>query len=726
MKEGEPAGSPWPGRAAESAAVGAVFLVAALALTWPLAVHLTSHVPSDGGDAPYFLWNLWWVRHALVDLGQSPLSTDYILYPQQISLVFHTLTLLNGLVALPLLSLLSVITVLNLLFLASLTLSGLGAYSLARYEGRSRGAAGVAGFIFAFCPYVFAQALGHHNLTTAVWPLPWYALLLLGTLDGRGLRWAVGAGLLLTALILNDYQYHAFALLFTIVALMYRMWTHGWYWFTRPLLLRLGAMQGIWLALASPLLAAAMREVFTGLNPTDTVGHSVYYSADLLSFLTPSSFRWGRPKDFLYQSPDFLGIGGADGTVFLGFTALGLALLGVLGSVRRGPAAEEQRRVRFWGVCALMFAVLALGPFLHVAGRSTFNLGDWSFQVSMPYLFLSYLPYLGTTRVPARLAVMAVMGVALLASFGFDRLRALIARRGTGERRRAQVGAVLLAVVLGLITFEVAVVPIRLESMVAPAFYSDLAADGEDYAILELPLGQGVGPRTVTGPVTPILQYYQAAHGKRILNGHVSRERPGKALFFTTLPGVRWLLHPESGPPQPADQDPNTVSRLFQSLNIRYAVVHPRLFLDIAAKSRVQDYLEEMLNAGEVYRDETLVAYRIGAGVRRPPANDGVRLEGPEDRSTVTSLWPTLSWAFTDPGQRLAQVQISADRDFGGTSFLYWETQDADRSPTPHQYTVPEAYPLRPGIRYYWRVRPVVEGQPGAWSAEKRFVTPGP
>ena len=32
----------------------------ALILTYPLALHFTTHVPGDGGDDPALAWNLWW------------------------------------------------------------------------------------------------------------------------------------------------------------------------------------------------------------------------------------------------------------------------------------------------------------------------------------------------------------------------------------------------------------------------------------------------------------------------------------------------------------------------------------------------------------------------------------------------------------------------------------------------------------------------------------------
>ena len=54
--------------------------VLTIIVTYPAAFRLSSHIPG-GGDAPWFLWQLWWFKHAIVDLRQSPLVTDLLYYP---------------------------------------------------------------------------------------------------------------------------------------------------------------------------------------------------------------------------------------------------------------------------------------------------------------------------------------------------------------------------------------------------------------------------------------------------------------------------------------------------------------------------------------------------------------------------------------------------------------------------------------------------------------------
>ena len=105
----------------------------ALALTWPLVVHFGSHVPGDGADDPPLTWNLWWVQHALLQLGDNPFDCHYMFYPLGINLAFYTLTVLNGLLSIPLQAVLGLIPATNLLLLSSFILGGYGAFLLASY-----------------------------------------------------------------------------------------------------------------------------------------------------------------------------------------------------------------------------------------------------------------------------------------------------------------------------------------------------------------------------------------------------------------------------------------------------------------------------------------------------------------------------------------------------------------------------------------------------------------
>ena len=106
------------------------YLLLALALTWPTAAQLTTHVPGDGIDDPAIVWNLWWVKYSLLNAPQNPLTTQFMFYPLGINLAFYTLTTLNGLTVIPLLLNLGVVTASNLRMLFSFTLGGIALFCL--------------------------------------------------------------------------------------------------------------------------------------------------------------------------------------------------------------------------------------------------------------------------------------------------------------------------------------------------------------------------------------------------------------------------------------------------------------------------------------------------------------------------------------------------------------------------------------------------------------------
>jgi hypothetical protein len=151
------------------------YTVLGLILTWPLIARLTTHVPGDGIDDPSLAWNLWWVKHALVDQPQNPFQCAWQFWPVGINLAFYTLTILNGLLSIPLQGAFGLIPAYNLLLLTSFVLSGLGAYLLAldmvgagpRREHR-HAAAFVAGALYAFASAkLFYAALGQGNIASS-------------------------------------------------------------------------------------------------------------------------------------------------------------------------------------------------------------------------------------------------------------------------------------------------------------------------------------------------------------------------------------------------------------------------------------------------------------------------------------------------------------------------------------------------------------------------------
>ena len=81
---------------------------------------LGTHVPGSytwAFDEYTFVWNTWWFRYSLFDLGQNPLYSTHTFYPLGIGLVLYTYNLFNALISLPLQPFLSLPAISNLTFL---------------------------------------------------------------------------------------------------------------------------------------------------------------------------------------------------------------------------------------------------------------------------------------------------------------------------------------------------------------------------------------------------------------------------------------------------------------------------------------------------------------------------------------------------------------------------------------------------------------------------------
>ena len=206
-------------------AIAIGFAALAVIWSWPLVLHLSTHLPGTGiGDNALFLWNFWWMRTARAS-GSGFFHTSYLLAPAGADLTLHTHTALPAFIGATLLGGFSIATALNLTTLASLALNGFCAYVLAWRTLQHRGAAILAGVIFGTSPYLAAHLNGHFNLTTA-WTVPLFALGVVDAVRGS-IKWAVFAGIILAATTYIDYYYAIYEITFAccILLMTARRWS---------------------------------------------------------------------------------------------------------------------------------------------------------------------------------------------------------------------------------------------------------------------------------------------------------------------------------------------------------------------------------------------------------------------------------------------------------------------------------------------------------------------
>jgi hypothetical protein len=388
-------------------AVAILYVLAALATTHPLWLHLAEAVPSDIGDPLLNTWVQAWDAHALLT-DPLHLFDANVFYPLPDTLAYSEHLISTAVLVLPLQVFTGEpIVAYNLSLLASFPLAAMGMYWLfLRWTGR-RGPAFVAGLAFAFAPYRLA-AIAHLQLLTVQWlPLSILSLDRLlghrspeaGELPSRH-RWQG----VVVFVVFATLQILASWYLAVFTVLILGLYALGWLVAHRP---ARGAGRAFLLPLARLALAGL---IVVGL----TLPFALPYLRLLPQLQAARPVTWAasfaaKPTDLLAAAP-FLRVAGPltrewaarpgfteENTLFPGIVALPLALIGLgLGRPR-------------WRIAVLG---VALGASLAL----TFG---------GPYLALTRLfPPLAIVRVPPRWIIPATLALAALAGYGVQSIKA--------------------------------------------------------------------------------------------------------------------------------------------------------------------------------------------------------------------------------------------------------------------------------------------------------------
>jgi hypothetical protein len=187
---------------------------------------------------------------------------------------------------------------------------------------------------------------------------------------------------------------------------------------------------------------------------------------------------------------------------------------------------------RFWGICAISFFVLALGPFLHINGRHVFSVEDTSFSIPLPYLVLYFIPILKGARAASRFDVMLMLSLAVLVGYGLRFLLQRFDRKEWGPRASTVFLSGIAAAILG----EFVSVPLPILDARLPDIYAEIGRDKIWIgSVLDVPLSIDIAK----------YQYYQTAHRKKLLTGF--SPRPARALieYANAFPLIRAFKEPD-------------------------------------------------------------------------------------------------------------------------------------------------------------------------------------
>jgi hypothetical protein len=535
----------------------AAYSALAIALTFPLVLHLSSVVPHDTGDPMLITAILWWNAHVL---PLTPRWWDgFAFHPAPGFMALSDHRLGESLLATPLQWVgCAPVTAYNITLLATFPLSALAAHWLGFVVTKRHDAAAICALAFAFCPYRVAhlqhlELLGAFGMPAALAALHRYV-------ETRAHRWIIVYAF---ALVLQGLCASYYLLFFSVLLGLWILWFVGW---RNPrALLAIGAASAGAMAALSPLAVGYSRiHAYYGLRrPFNEI---MELSADVTSLFAASPLlalwgwtaRWARPE----------------GELFPGATIAALAAAGAILAWRRRTPRVGLDRVRTWllatgcvsvmiAVCGWTFspwridlpglrissdapfkplsiAVVAFAVWFGAssrmrdayARRSTFAfyllatiamivcsfgpkpmLAGHQILYKPPYEWLMKLPVFWSVRVPARFGMLAMLTLSVSGALALGRLQLT-------ERTRRAAGIGLMAGILADTWIT------HLPLPAPPDFWPAARADGFA-AVLEVPLGDVFADEAATYRVTD--------HHHPLMNGYSGFDPPHYFTLKTAL-----------------------------------------------------------------------------------------------------------------------------------------------------------------------------------------------
>lgn len=364
-----------------AAVAAALYLAAALLMTWPLGLVIDREIAWDLGDPLFNAWVLLWTGgQVLAFLGGdwSALSRFWhgnIFHPERLTIAYSEHLFPQMLQALPVLGLTdNAVLAYNLLFLSTFVLSGLGTFLFVRELTKNPLAAFIAGLAFAFTPYRVSQ-LSHLQVLSVQWmPLVLFAFRrYFETRRLTPLAWGSAA---LVVQNLSCGYYLLFFAPFVGLYVIFEMATRGlllqWQEWRRWIIAALIA-----LACTFPFLRPYL-EVREGTSAVGvrTAGEIALFSADVHALATapPALWIWGERLQAFPRG---------EGEGFLGFTILLLAVIGWAAGLlnvwrstaRTVPRPPWQQVLIGLAAVFLIGQLIASASYL-IAGSFSLHIGD--------------------------------------------------------------------------------------------------------------------------------------------------------------------------------------------------------------------------------------------------------------------------------------------------------------------------------------------------------------
>ncbi len=477
-------------RVSRAAVVLAVFVLLAVAHTWPLALRPAVYSRVDNGDYGLNVWAVDWVAHTL-PTDPAHLFDANIFYPARLALAYSEPLILQGALAIPLAwAGLSAIATFNLVLIAGFALSGWAFALLVHRQTGSWMAGLVAGSAVAFNAHNLVRLVHIQALHLELVPLVFLALDRLLVTGRRRFAALFGAAVALQATA-------------SIYLLVFTAWAAAWAAIARIAEWRRRQREAVlWALLAVATCVLVLLPViwpYAVLARTQGMVRGVAETRRCAASWTDYLYTGSRVH-FDTWSHHFRDSSDAS---FPGLVVTGLAVFVLWGSPRRSP------HVRMW------LAVVAGSVVLSTLPR--FPGFEWLHE---------HVPAMGAIRCYSRAGQMALVGMGALAGLGAARLLGKL-----GSARAATFLGILLVAAVNL---EAVRAPLRYREFSGiPAVY-DRLRDEPHAVVVELPFYER---RSFFGNAEYMI--YATRHRHPLVNGYsgfVPRDYDVTAQAMRTFP----------------------------------------------------------------------------------------------------------------------------------------------------------------------------------------------
>lgn len=571
------------------------FCILTLGMTWPLALHLHTHVTTGQQPAltvPYLnLWTLSWNHHWLK--GQIANYWDAnIFFPHLKTLAYSEPQLGTAILTFPVV-LFGGNTVLayNLALLVFFFAAGMAVYALCWWIlGRVKElsqihrciAAITAGILYAFTPYMFRE-IGVLQLLATPFP----PLCLLGLhLFFHQKRWS--AALLFSASFLGCWYTCAYYGLFLsiFVACFTLFFWH------RELLRWQNLLCGL---MTVVILMGGLLPLVYGMQSAQ-VALSLNRSEILVRRLSAVYTEYLQPplSSLLYEQ--FLGVGSPGKSCFLGGMLLCLASVGVITifkqvirdqdiKSRSAPLENTnsnappmnyetgvsfQRCSIFYTAMAFLALLLSIGIPIHTKGLGAYRFLVWLSPYNLLY---NFVPGFSSIRSPYRFSLFVALFLAILAGAGM----LWVCRRVRSRWRWVFIISLMSVAIFELwpVPLRLVRVPGRLEEL--PHIYQHIKKLPPESVLIEFPLPTSAFERGME--TTSRHMYFSTFHWQKLINGYSGFSPRASSELLNML----------------AKSPPQMVSSALRAFGIQYVLVH---WNDITRKEKT--LFEKLELAGDL------------------------------------------------------------------------------------------------------------------------------